>query len=256
MIQPTLSCGQCEACLEGQHHVCKTLRLIGIDRHGGFAEYVSVPLDRLHAIPDGLSDSLAAVAEPLAVGVHTVRRSRMKVGDSVAVLGCGPIGLIVALVARHAGAKQVIVSDISTYRLTKARELGFTVLDAKEVNVVEQVRAVTDGKGADVVFEVAGTPVTAQQMVEAVKIQGQIVVVSLFKQPPAVDLALMHFREISLTTTRCYSHADFSNAVHLLSNGTIDLAPLISHELPLDRISEGFVRMGNPEEALKIIIRP
>ena len=256
VIEPTLSCGSCEACLVGAYHVCKTLKLIGIDQHGGFAEYVVVPTHRLHRIPDELSDAHAALAEPVAVAVHTVRRSNLKVGDTVVILGAGPIGLLVALVAKQAGAGQIIISDISPYRLGKAKELGFSVLNAKEVQVTEEVTRLTDGIGADVVFEVAGNQITAKQMVETVRIQGQIVVVSVYKHAPTIDLAAMHFREISLTTTRCYGKADFEKAIQLMKNKSIDVSSIISHDLPLDQIVEGFGYMENQDISLKVLFRP
>ncbi|MED4600501.1 alcohol dehydrogenase catalytic domain-containing protein [Paenibacillus validus] len=256
VIEPTLSCGTCEACLAGQTHVCKTLRLIGIDGHGGFAEYVVVPLNRLHRIPESLSDAHAALTEPLAVAVHSVRRSNMKVGDRVVILGGGPIGLMIGMVAKLAGAREIIVSDISPYRLSKAKELGFVALDAKTANVGEEIRTITQGVGADIVFEVAGTPATVSLMVEAVRIQGQVVVVSLFKQPPAVDLASMHFKEISLTTTRCYSTGDFETAIQFMAKGMLDISPMISHELKLDQVAQGFEYMENPDQSLKVLIQP
>jgi (R,R)-butanediol dehydrogenase / meso-butanediol dehydrogenase / diacetyl reductase len=256
VIEPTLSCGTCEACKSGQSHVCKTLKLIGIDMHGGFAEYAAVPLHRLHVIPEGLSDAHAALAEPVAVAVHTVRRSNLKVGDTVVILGAGPIGLLIGLMVKQAGANQIIVSDISPYRLEKARELGFTALDAKVVDVTEEVLSLTNGIGADIVFEVAGTQITAKQMVEVSKIQGQIMVVSVYKQAPAVNLAGMHFKEISMATTRCYSGSDFKTAIQLMASGKIDVSPFISHELPLEQIAEGFKLMENPDVSLKILFQP
>lgn len=256
VVEPTLSCGTCEACRSGQTHVCKTLRLIGIDMHGGFAEYVAVPLHRLHAVPDSLSDEAAAMTEPLAVAVHTVRRSELKVGNTAVILGGGPIGLLIGLVARQAGAAQVIISDVSPYRLEKAKELGFTVLDASKTDVTAEVHKLTGGIGGDVVFEVAGNQITAKQMVELSRIQGQIMVVSVYKQAPAIDLAAMHFREISLATTRCYSHDDFRAAIEMMASGKIHVEPLISHRLPLASLAEGFSYMENPNESLKILIQP
>lgn len=256
VIEPTMSCGKCDACLSGNTHVCNTLGLIGIDSHGGFAEYAAVPLHRLHKIPDTLSDAHAALAEPVAVGIHTVRRSNVKVGDTVAVLGAGPIGLLIALTAKLAGADKIFISDISPYRLSKAEELGFIALDGRKINVVEEVMAATNGIGADVVFEVAGSNITADQMIHVCRTQGQIVVVSVYKQPPTIDLAAMHFRELSLTTTRCYSHSDFATAVSMMANGQIDVTPFISHQLSLDEIEKGFQLMTNPEESLKILIQP
>lgn len=194
VVEPTMSCGKCDACISGNTHVCRTLGLIGIDNHGGYAEYVAVPLHRLHKVPDALSDAHAALAEPVAVGIHTVRRSNVKVGDTVVILGAGPIGLLIALTAKLAGANKIFISDISPYRLKTAEELGFIALDGRKVDVVEEVKAATNGVGADVVFEVAGNNITANQMIHVCRTQGQIVVVSVYKQPPTIDLAAMHFR--------------------------------------------------------------
>jgi 2-desacetyl-2-hydroxyethyl bacteriochlorophyllide A dehydrogenase len=256
VVEPTLSCGTCEACISGQYYVCKTLKLIGIDMHGGFAEYVAVPINRLHRIPGELSDAHAALVEPVAVAVHTVRRSNLKVGDNVVVLGGGPIGLLIGLIAKLGGANQIIVSEISPYRLDKAKELGFVAIDAKRTNIYEQVAALTNDLGADIVFEVAGTQDTAAQMVDLTKIQGQIVVVSVFKQSPSVDLAKMHYKEISLTTTRCYSTRDFQKAIRFMAKGIIDVSPFISHQLPLEHIAKGFELMENPDVSLKILFQP
>ncbi|KAA0967065.1 zinc-binding dehydrogenase [Sporosarcina sp. ANT_H38] len=256
VVEPTISCGQCPACQSGHANVCKTLRLIGIDMDGGFAEYVAVPINRLHKIPDELPASIAAFTEPVAVAVHSVRKSDLLVGENVAILGAGPIGLLIGMVAKLNGANNIFISDISPYRLAKAEELGFISLDARKVNVTEEILSRTNGHGVDVVFEVAGSQITANQMVEIVKTRGQIVVVSVFKQPPTIDFAKMHYNEISLTTTRCYSRDDFSTAISLMAQGKIDVAPIISHELPIEELEQGFSLMGNPDESLKILIKP
>ncbi|WP_258000329.1 zinc-dependent alcohol dehydrogenase [Bacillus sp. Marseille-P3661] len=256
VIEPTLSCGSCEACSVGQNHVCKMLRLIGIDVHGGFSEYVAVPLHRLHLVPSDLSLATAALTEPVAVAVHTVRRSNVKVGDNIAIIGAGPIGLLVGLVAKLAGASQVIISDVSPHRLGIAKELGLTVLDAKEVDVTKEILDLTNGVGADVVFEAAGTQITAQQMTEIARIQGQIVVVSVYKKAPEIDLAKMHFKELSIVTTRCYSRNDFVTAIKMMASKQLNVEPLISHDLPLEEISKGFKLMENPDESLKILFHP
>lgn len=256
VIEPTISCGKCPACQSGHPNVCTTLGLIGIDMDGGFAEYVAVPINRLHHVPDELSDSIAALAEPVAVAIHSVRKSGLQVGQNVAILGAGPIGLLLGMVAKLNGVKNVYISDISPYRLAKAQELGFVAFDAKEVNVTEEILGQTANQGVDVVFEVAGTQITATQMVDIVKTRGQIVVVSVFKQPAMIDFAKMHYNELSLTTTRCYHRDDFDAAIQLMANGKLDVSPIISHELPLDELEKGFQLMENPNESLKILLKP
>lgn len=256
VIEPTISCGECDACLSGHFNVCNTLKLIGIDQNGGFAEYVAVPFHRLHRIPDQLSNEHAAVTEPVSVAVHSVRRSNMKIGDTIVILGGGPIGLLIGQIARKAGAAEVIISEQSPYRLERAREFGFSVIDVKTTGLNEEVNSRTNGKGADVVFEVAGAMSTALQMTELVKIQGTILVVSVFKQNPSVNLAQMHFREISLKTTRCYSGDDFATAIRLMANQSVNVAPLISHNLPLEDIQKGFSFMEHSDQSMKILFHP
>lgn len=256
VIEPTISCGKCPACQSGHPNVCTTLGLIGIDMNGGFAEYVTVPINRLHHVPEELSDSVAALAEPVAVAIHSVRKSGLQVGQNIAILGAGPIGLLLGMVAKMNGAKNIYISDISPYRLAKVKELGFVALDAKEVNVTEIILKETRGLGVDVVFEVAGTQITANQMVDVVKTRGQIVVVSVFKQPAMINFAKMHYNELSLTTTRCYHRDDFDTAIQLMAQGKLDVSPIISHELPLDELEKGFQLMENPNKSLKILLNP
>lgn len=255
-VEPLLSCGTCAACRNGQMHVCEKLRYIGIDNDGGFAEYTTIPMNRLRVLPDGVTEKEAALLEPLAVAIHTVRRSNMKVGDTIAILGAGPIGLLIALIADRAGAGKIFISDVSTMRLKVAKEMGFEAIDAKNMDIVQVVKDSTKGVGADVVFEVAGNQITADQMIDCIKFQGEITVVSVYKKPPNINLASMHFREISLKTTRCYSPEDFAKAIELLEQSKLDLNPLVSHVLPLEDIKKGFELMEKPDESLKILFRP
>jgi (R,R)-butanediol dehydrogenase / meso-butanediol dehydrogenase / diacetyl reductase len=256
VVEPLLNCGKCAACQAGQIHVCENLRYIGIDQDGGFAEYTTIPVHRLRVLPDSVTEKEAAMIEPLAVAIHTVRRSKLKVGDTVAILGAGPIGLLIGIIAERAGAGKIFISDVSSMRLQVAREMGFEAIDAKTKNIAQVVKEYTNGVRADVVYEVAGNQFTADQMIDCIKFQGEIAVVSVYKKPPAIQLAAMHFREISLMTTRCYSSEDFTKAIELLAQNKINLDPLVSHILKLEDIQAGFDLMGNPDQSLKILFQP
>jgi (R,R)-butanediol dehydrogenase / meso-butanediol dehydrogenase / diacetyl reductase len=255
-VEPLLSCGKCAACRNGQMHVCAKLRYIGIDKDGGFAEYATIPVNRLHVLPESVTEKEAAMLEPLAVAIHTVRRSKLLVGDTVAILGAGPIGLLIGIIAQRAGAGKIFISDVSSMRLQVARKLGFEAIDARDLDIVQVVKEYTNGVGVDVVFEVAGSQITANQMIDCIKYQGEIMVVSVYKKPPTIQLAAMHFREISLSTTRCYSPEDFTKAIELLAQNKINLDPLISHILPLEEIKTGFELMESPDQSLKILFQP
>ncbi|MGN8646324.1 zinc-dependent alcohol dehydrogenase [Gracilibacillus sp. HCP3S3_G5_1] len=252
-INPLNSCGRCVACKSGQYHVCDNLKYIGIDMNGGFAEYVSVPIKNLIPLPETVEDEEAALIEPLSVAIHTVRRSKLKVGDNVVILGAGPIGMLIGMIAKKAGAERIIISDVSDYRLQLAESYGFHAVDARVGKAEEVAKEHTGGIGADVVFEVAGNQITANQMIDAIRTQGEIVVVSVYKQPPTVNLAEMHYREISLTTTRCFTAEDFNKAITLLSEREVDVSKLISHKLPLEEFNKGFELMTSSTESMKVL---
>lgn len=256
VVEPTISCGKCPACKAGQTHVCQNLKLIGIDMDGGFAEFVCVPTHRLRKIPKELSLSTASLAEPLAVAVHTVRRSSLKVGENVAILGAGPIGILIGMVAKLNGAKNVFISDISPYRLEIAKQSGLHTIHAGNKDTVDEILSYTEGELIDVVFEVAGIQSTIDQMVKLIKTQGEIVVVSVFKSKPMIDLASMHFNEISLTTTRCYSNDDFITAIDIMTEGKVDVTAVVSHQFPIEEIKKGFSPMKDSDQSLKILIEP
>jgi (R,R)-butanediol dehydrogenase / meso-butanediol dehydrogenase / diacetyl reductase len=132
VAEPILNCGACPTCRRGYPHVCERLRVRGVHVDGVFAEYAAIGVDRIHPVPESVPDQLAAAVEPLAVAVHVVRRAHPQVGDHVMVVGAGPIGLLVAQVARHAGASRTAVVEVSPGRLDMARRLGFETLDARD----------------------------------------------------------------------------------------------------------------------------
>lgn len=254
-INPIRSCGTCVPCKSGNYHICENLRYIGIDLDGGFAEYVKIPIENLHTLSNQVKQDEAAVIEPLAVAIHTVVRSTFKVGDTVTILGAGPIGILIGIIAKLSGAAKVIISDISDYRLKVAASYGLHPVDAKEKDLIEEVKETTKGIGSDVVFEVAGNQITADQMIGAIKTQGEIMVVSVYKKPPMIDLAKMHFREISLSTTRCFSPKDFEAAIQFIEEGRIDIEGLISHRLPVESFEEGFQLVKKSTDSLKVLFK-
>jgi 2-desacetyl-2-hydroxyethyl bacteriochlorophyllide A dehydrogenase len=251
-VYPLLSCGQCYVCKMGLPHVCRDLKLIGIDTDGAFAEYVLAAEDAVIKIPDELSDEEGALIEPLAVCIHAAHMSRLQVGDSVVVTGAGPIGLLMATVARASGAAKVIVTEVAPSRIDVARELGLTVLNAADENLVAQVLELTKGRGGDVVFEATGHPSVAPYLMELVRIRGQIVQVGIFKQSVSIDMRALNFHEVDLVGSRVYTLEDFDRAVSLAAEGRVDLKPMITTVLPLDEGVNGF-RIAANAKSLKVI---
>ncbi len=239
-VYPLLSCGECYVCKMGLPHVCRQLRLIGIDRDGGFAEYVTADTGTIFKIPDAISDREGALIEPVAVCMHSVAMSRLQLGDTVVVTGAGPIGMLMALVARAAGAAQVIVTEVVPLRVEAAREAGFTVLNAADTNLVSQVQALTGGRGGDIVFECTGHPSVAPYLLDLVRIRGQIVQVGIYKQPVPLDMRTLNFHEIDIIGARVYTPEDYSRTISLMAQGKLDLAPLLTSLWPLEEAVAGF----------------
>ncbi|MBN8524590.1 MAG: alcohol dehydrogenase catalytic domain-containing protein [Planctomycetes bacterium] len=222
-VRPLDSCGVCAACRAGHSHVCMRLKFVGIDSPGAFQGLWCVQARLLHRLPADLPLDLAALIEPLAVACHDVRRSRLAAGEKAVVLGGGPIGILVALVARAAGA-QVRISEIDAGRRAFATALGLEVLGA---DTAAEVEAWTDGAGADVVFECTAAAPCAALMTQLARVRGRIVLVGIFTQPVQIDLFRVFWRELELLGARVYEAADFEQA--------IALAP----SLPLDRLVSG-----------------
>jgi len=255
-INPLLTCGECYACRTGRAYVCERLGLVGIDRDGGFAQYVSVPAHTIRVLPSTLRLVEAALIEPLAVAVHAVRHSDLKVGDVTAVLGAGPVGILTAQMARLAGARRVFVSEISPRRLAIAQKLGFDVIDSRKQDAVEIVRIETDGVGVPVVFETAGVQATVNQAGQMAMITGQILQVGMPKEPVTIDLTPLLFREIRRAPIRVYREQDFDLAITLAASGALDLSTPVTHILPLSELERGLHIAHEAKDGCKILIAP
>lgn len=252
---PLISCGTCHPCRTGGPHVCAKLRLIGIDGDGGMAEYLAVPEDMLFAIPDTVEDRIAALIEPLAVALRAVEQSAMGVADRVVVLGAGPIGLLVALVAQHAGAGPVLISDIDPARLALAAELGFTPIDVRRQDLAAEVMTATEGDGADVVFECAGVASAALDMTRITRPGGAICIASLHKAPQPVALLDVAFKELRLIGSRVYTREQFRRSIPLARTLAGPLQRLITRTLPLSRAGDVFEIIRDPVQTdIKILI--
>jgi len=256
-VEPLINCGICLPCRMGLYHVCRRLKLIGVDVHGGFAPYVKAPFPRIYKLAPGASMELAALTEPTAVATHMVRRSGVQVGDFVVVLGGGPIGLLVAQVARAVGASRVYISEINEFRLNLAQELGFGVINPQKTDAIQAVLDMTGGEGADVVFEEIGLPEAATQMIAMTRVRGRILMGGIYKKPAPVDLQNVAIKEIEMVGSRVYDFRDFQAALDLLNDGRVKATPLISKKIRLEQIiEEGFNVIQAGGQVMKILVRP
>lgn len=241
VAQPFTSCGVCEACITGNDNVCQNLSLSGIHCNGSFAEYVTVSAKKMYRIPMGVDLKLAALAEPLAVAVHDVRRSGLKVGQTALIIGGGPIGLFIAMVAQLAGA-QVYISEVSDFRLNFAKEMGYGTLNPLNDDFDKQVAMITKDKGFDVVFEVSGSKAGIASMTKLVKISGTIMVVGMTADCYPVDTMSVFLKQINLMGVRIHSQEAFAAAVEILIHGRLNnqLNKLITKTYPLNEVKTAY----------------
>jgi 2-desacetyl-2-hydroxyethyl bacteriochlorophyllide A dehydrogenase len=222
VVDPLLACGQCSTCRSGRPHTCANLRLVGIDVPGGCSPVVAIDADRLIPVSTPVDTRLLAFAAPLAVAVRAVRRSGLTLGESVVVVGGGPIGAAVAVCAREAGASEITVAEPSPQRRQFAEDLGFETVTTAA------------GATADVVFDCAAHPSVAAVLMEAAAPAGRVVLVGVYGDNPAVDLRAVTFKELTVIGTRVYSHDDIRAATRMIADGRFDPAPFITGTVALE----------------------
>jgi 2-desacetyl-2-hydroxyethyl bacteriochlorophyllide A dehydrogenase len=238
---------------KGLSHISRNLKFLGIDSPGAFQASWTVPAFTLHRLPPAVDLRIAALTEPLAVACHDVRRAQLRPVETAVVIGGGPIGLLVALVARESGAR-VVVSEVNPARLDLAHELGLEVADPTSVDVAEHVAALTAGVGADVVFEVSGSASGALEMTRIASLRGRIVLVAIFPEPQPVSLFDFFWKELELRGARVYEAEDYERAIALLEVGNLPLERLITAVEPLDELPAVFEDDSRISSAMKILV--
>jgi 2-desacetyl-2-hydroxyethyl bacteriochlorophyllide A dehydrogenase len=255
--QEVISCGVCEACAKGEDNVCKNLKIIGIHTDGGFAEYVKVKTRKVFVLPKDIDLKVAVLIEPFAVAVHDVRRSELKVGETAFVAGGGPIGLLIGIAARLAGARKVVVSEVMESRLALAAELGFDTVNPTLESFDEDVRKLGGGRGFDVSFETAGVQQSMDACIEHTKNTGRVIILATPTVLPVLDTGKVFMKELSLLGVRVNAQYSFMGSVDIVTGGMIDeqLKLLISNEYTLDEIEEAFHEAETNKNAFKIIVK-
>ncbi|MEM6470359.1 MAG: galactitol-1-phosphate 5-dehydrogenase [Planctomycetota bacterium] len=258
----TVSCSDCFFCCRGMRNLCDNRMVLGVScgeyrRHGAFADLVSVPKSICYHIPADLPFEHAAMIEAVSVAVHAVNRTPIKLGETAVVVGSGMIGLLTIQAAKLAGCGQIIAVDLDNDRLDVASELGADVgLNAKEVDVVAEVKSRTQGRGADVAFEVVGATQTIETAIESVRKGGTVTLVGNLAPRVEVGLQAIVTRELSLLGS-CASNGEYPECIELLRTGAIKVAPLITATAALDEGPEWFERLYAGEKgAMKVILQP
>jgi 2-desacetyl-2-hydroxyethyl bacteriochlorophyllide A dehydrogenase len=252
-VRPLDPCGACPACRMGHGHICHNLKFIGIDTPGALQGMWTVPAHTLHRLPDSLSMRQGAMVEPIAVACHDVRMSELQAGEFAVVIGGGPIGILIALVAQARGAR-VLQAEVNPFRLQLARDLGIDAVNPLETDLLALVNQHTGGAGADVVFEVSGSAAGCEMMTKLPRTRGRIVVVAIYAEPQKVDLFRFFWRELKLAGARVYEPEDFDGAIQLAASGKLPLDRLITDVLPLNRLEEAMHRMERGGDCMKILV--
>jgi len=238
-----ISCGRCEWCAAGRTNLCASYQTLGLHRDGGLAEYVLSPASICRAVPDGLDDTGAAMAQPLAVALHAARRGKVGPGRSCVVIGAGGIGAFIVAAAAALGAGPLIAVDVADGRLATAAELGATQLvNAERGDPVQAVLAAAGPEGAHVVIEASGAPASPAAALEMVRRGGDVVIVGLQAHPFGIDLFSVATREVDLHGTLAHvCGEDLSAAVAVLA-GTPLARTVLGDVIPLDDLVDGGLR--------------
>jgi len=247
-------CGECKYCRSGRYNLCSVATVqnpAGVARDGGMAELVALAAPYLHAIPDGLDTKTAAWTEPLAVAVRAVRTSPIRVGDSVAVIGGGPVGQLVLQVVRRAGAGQVTVVEPSPFR----RELALKVGADEAITPGELSRRVNEGEWeeVDLVMECSGHPTAVQTAVDMAAAGGTIRLIGMAPSAPSFDSQALLFKELSILGGFIYVE-EFPIALDLLAKGAIDTETLTTMVTGINNFDAAFAALKNPESTMKVLI--
>ncbi len=257
-VEPGISCGRCEPCRHGHPNLCPHVRYCGTPPIDGvFAEYAVMPAENCYPLPQGFSPAEGALLEPLGIAVHSVDLAHLKAGQTVAVLGAGPIGLLIAAVARAAGAGEIFVTEPLAYRRQFALDyVADAALDPGDTDVAAEILRLTGGRGVDVAFEAAGAADTSQQAVDVACIGGKVILVGIPSDDRmAIKVSTARHKGLVLKPVFRMKHT-YSRAIRLVQTGMVDVKPLATHLFPLERIGEAFELVtGYEDGVLRAVIQ-
>ena len=255
-IEPQVYCGRCHPCTHGKYNLCEELRVMGFQTTGTASEYFAVDAGKVTPLPETMTYSEGAMIEPLAVTVHAVRRAGDVRGQKIAVLGAGPIGILVAQAAKGMGARKVMVTDVSDVRLEKAKECGADVcVNTREKDFGEEFLQCFGPDKADVIYDCAGNNITMGQAIQYARKGSTIILVAVFATRGDIDLAVLNDHELDLNTTMMYRNEDYLEAIRLVEEGKVQLKPLISKHFPFQEYLAAYQYIdANRETTMKVII--
>ena len=260
VVEPNITCGSCYFCrLSERNYFCENLEAIGVTINGAFAEYVKARESNIYKVPREFNLDEAALIEPLACCVRGIDQAGIRAGDAVAIVGAGPVGLILLQLAKQAGASMIIQTDMEDARLKLASKLGADyVVNIKNEDPIEAIRKLTDGYGVDVAIEAVGSPKAITQAMRATRRGGRLLIFGVSPQEAIWEVKPFELYDKELTVTTSYrSPFTFQRAVKIAVSGMVKLKPLISHVFKLEEIHRAFeIAEKKLEGAVKVLVKP
>lgn len=248
-----ITCGHCRNCRAGKRHLCRNTVGVGVDRAGAFADFLSIPAVNAFRLPDNISDETAAFLDPLGNAAHTALSFDL-VGEDVLITGAGPIGIMAAAIARHVGARHVVVTDINPYRLELARKMGASLaIDVREQSIRSAMGPLGMTEGFDVGLEMSGNPKAFTDMLEAMNHGGRVAILGIPPKDVAIDWNHVIFK--GLVLKGIYGREMFETwykMVSMLQSG-LDVSPMLTHRFSVDAFQEGFDIMRSGESG-KVVL--
>lgn len=248
-----ITCGHCRNCRAGRRHLCRNTFGVGVDRQGAFAEYLLIPAFNAFKIPDNISDDLAAIFDPFGNAVHTALSFNL-IGEDVLITGAGPIGIMAAAVARHVGARHVVITDVNDYRLELASKMGAScAVNVAKQNIEDVMQELGMSEGFDVGMEMSGVPSAFTSMLENINHGGKIAMLGIPSSDMAIDWTKVIFKGLEIKGV--YGREMFETwykMASLIQSG-LDLSPMLTHQFPVDEFQAGFEMMESGQSG-KVIL--
>lgn len=256
-VEPQVVCGKCHPCRHGKYNLCEELKVMGFQTTGIASEYFAVVAEKVTKLPDDMTYEQGAMIEPTAVAVHAAKQAGDIAGMKIAVIGSGPIGILVAQAAKALGASETMITDVSDHRLSIAKSCGIDhAFNTAKCDFGEAMISAFGPDKADVIFDCAGNDITMGQAIRYARKGSTIILVAVYEGMATVDLAVLNDHELDLNTTMMYRHGDYLDAIRLVNEKKIVLEPLMSKTFAFKDYLAAYEYIdANREKCMKILVK-